>query len=185
MLHLIASIAMMFAAVAHADDTPFIAQAIDGLTSVLGDGIAVEFKKARTVLPTNPTSGEVAVFFTMEGFGGGNSYQFYLALLAPAYPLEDASLESPPTTKKVPVKYRLVSNAQVGGKGWRHIDFEKIMRTQNGVVIQAQEYAPNDPTCCPSKAVKVEYILEHGSLIEVRPTPPSIVPPLGLDTRER
>jgi hypothetical protein len=116
------TLVFLVANIAHAQESPLISQAIDTLSNLITDGNAVEFKKARTVLKLDKASDGVVVFFTMEGFGGGNSYEFYMALLAPAYEKigEGGAVKK---SKAAPIRYQLLAYTQVGRKGWRHVDF--------------------------------------------------------------
>jgi len=109
-----------------------------------------EYKKARRFYfgdIDGDGKDDIAVLYTIEGFCCGNNYHFYLAVL-----INRGS------------KFELVTSAEVGGKGERGVEFNAI---KNGkILLNTDEYLPDDPMCCPSSKGRTTYSLKNGKLIE-------------------
>lgn len=143
--------------------------ATDSLIKLLVDAEAVEHRKARKIHHLQDMPGMVLVFFTVEGFTGGNNYTFYLAVFEPSWKPEQSKEGKPLHSVSITPKYRLVGYSSVGGKGWRSVDFEKITVEKKQITLQTKEYASNDPMCCPSKTGTARYRIENDALIELKP----------------
>ena len=104
-----------------------------------------EYKKARRFCfgdIDGDGKDDIAVLYTIEGFCCGNNYHFYLAVL-----INRGS------------KFELVTSAEVGGKGERGVEFNAI---KNGkILLNTDEYLPDDPMCCPSSKGRTTYILKN------------------------
>lgn len=90
---------------------------------------------------------DIAVLYTIESFCCGNNYQFYLAVF-----LNKGS------------RFELAASAEVGGKGERMVEFDRIR--DGKILLNTDEYLPDDPMCCPSGKGRTTYTLEKGKLVE-------------------
>ncbi|QSA96295.1 hypothetical protein [Methylococcus sp. EFPC2] len=97
---------------------------------------------------------DVVAFFTVEGFDGGNNYHFYLSVLRG----RPGSLAEAGTLK-------------IGGKGWRHIDFDRLGLEGGRLIVQTSEYEQGDPLCCPSRTGRARFKIDDHGLKEVTNTP--------------
>jgi hypothetical protein len=98
-----------------------LAGPVSSLAALLSDGYAEEFKEARTWHAVDLDSHgprDAIVLFTLEGEARTNDYGFYMAVFE-GMELNDPSLNEP-------ARYRLIAFTQVGGKGWRHVDFDHV-----------------------------------------------------------
>lgn len=142
--------------------------ATDSLIGLLVDSDAVEHRKARQIHYVKD-QGLVLVFFTIEGFNGGNNYTFYLAVFQPSWKFDPSKGEAQQRNAENIAKYKLVGYSPIGGKGKRFVDFTKFAVEKRQITLQTKEYASTDPTCCPSKAGTAIYRIEDNQLIEVKP----------------
>jgi hypothetical protein len=143
--------------------------AADSLVALLVDTFAVEYRKARQTHYVKDKTGMALVFFTIESFGGGNNYTFYLAVFSPEWKFDPSKGEAQQQTADNIEKYRLVGYSPVGGKAWRSVDFMKFTVEKRLITLQTKEYASTDPMCCPSKPGTAIYKIESRQLIEVKP----------------
>ena len=61
-------------------------------------------------------------------------------------------------------KFEFVTSLEVGGQGQRGVYFDRI---KNGkILLNTDEYLPDDPTCCPRGKGSTAYILKNGKLVE-------------------
>ncbi|MEW6740603.1 MAG: hypothetical protein ACOYU2_05910 [Nitrospirota bacterium] len=108
-----------------------------------------EYKKARRFCSGDidgDAKDDIAVLYTIEGFCCGNNYHYYLAVF-----LNRGS------------RFELVTSAKVGGKGERGVEFDTI---RNGkILLNTEEYLPDDPMCCPTGKSRTTYSLKIGKLI--------------------
>jgi len=155
----------------------------DSLVRLLVDTDAVEHRKARKIHYVKDMPSIVLVFFTIEGFTGGNNYTFYLAVFEPSWKFDPSKGEAQQHNASNISKYRLVGYSPVGGKGWRSVDFTKFTVENRQVTLQTKEYASNDPMCCPSKTGTVIYKIEYDKLIELKPN--NSLQPTSALTRRR
>ena len=111
----------------------------------------MEAKDYRTVLNgdlNHDGISDAAAMYTLEGGNGTNNYTRYLAVF-------------------VRVKGRLVPVAHnaVGGKNYRAIVMKAI---EDGVILcETTDYAPKDPSCCPTIKGTTRYVLEGDKLKEL------------------
>ncbi|MDY0164125.1 hypothetical protein [Desulfobotulus sp.] len=143
--------------------------ATDLLVALLLDTNAGEHRKARQIHYVKDKAGMALVFFTVEGFNGGNNYTFYLAIFEPSWKFDPSKGEAQQRNVSNISKYRLVGYSPVGGKGWRSVDFAKFTVENKQITLQTKEYASNDPMCCPSKTGTAIYRIENKQLIELKP----------------
>jgi hypothetical protein len=113
---------------------------------------ADEYREARKTLHGNINGdgkADLVVLYSLEGFGGGNSYSQYLAVF----------LGKGKT-------FQYAANAIVGGKLNRDVDLKSIASRR--INLDTMEYRRNDAACCPSKKGTTRYIFANGKLKEVR-----------------
>jgi hypothetical protein len=128
----------------------------DVIIKAMLDNQASEYKKARVYkLLSGKYSRKLAVVvFTIEGFNGGNNYQFYMAIFG-----------SPSE------RFRLLDVIKIGEKTWRHVDFNSVVTSGDGIEINTLEYQDSDANCCPSKKGKARFVLtDRNRLIETDPS---------------
>lgn len=166
-------------AVVSSDDRT-IDGAADSLVGLLLDTDAVEHRKARQIHYVKAAM--VLVFFTIEGFDGGNNYTFYLAVFEPSWKFDRSNREAQQHNASNISKFRLVGYSPVGGKGWRSVDFSKFTVEKKQITLQTKEYASNDPMCCPSRTGTAIYRIEDKQLIELKPNQ-SLQPTSSLTRR--
>lgn len=109
-----------------------------------------EYKKARRFCfgdIDGDGKDDIAVLYIIEGFCCGNNYHFYLAVLINRGYI-----------------FELVTSTEVGGKGNRGVKFNTIKNRK--ILLNTDEYLPDDPMCCPSNKGRTTYILKNGKLIE-------------------
>jgi len=94
------------------------------------------------------------VIFTIEGFGGGNNYQFYMALFGAS---ED--------------QFMFLDVIKIGEKTWRHVDFASAVADANAIEVDTLEYEDSDANCCPSRKSKARYVFSGGRLSETNRSP--------------
>jgi hypothetical protein len=109
-----------------------------------------EYKKARRFCVGDidgDGKNDIAVLYTIESLCCGNNYHFYLAAFINKGP-----------------KFELVTSTEVGCKGNRGVEFNTI---KNGkILLNTNEYLPDDPMCCPSGKGRTTYLLENRKLVE-------------------
>ncbi len=145
-LRLAAAIVFAAASTAQADAAP-IDRAVAALVSQLADHDASEYRGGRRTYPMLGDEDIRVVFFTLEGFGGGNNYTFYIAafqLLA--------------WTGK-PDRYQLLGVDQIGGNGWRSIDADHPRISGECVTLATEDYVPGDPMSHPTVGGTATYCL--------------------------
>ena len=113
---------------------------------------ASEYEDARKVVTDDLNHDGVpdtAVLYTIEGMNGSNNYIQYLAVFL--------------QTKKGLV---YAAHEPVGGKNHRDVDLTAI---SNGLInLNTVNYAPKDPSCCPTIKGRTTYALAGGVLREKR-----------------
>src|SRR5258705_2747961 len=122
------------------------------ISAQAGKESASEYEDARKVVTGDLNHDGVpdtAVLYTIEGMNGSNNYIQYLA----------AFLQ----TKKGLV---YAAHEPVGGKNHRDVDLTAI---SNGLInLNTVNYAPKDPSCCPTIKGRTTYALAGGVLREKR-----------------
>jgi len=127
-----------------------IEKATSALVAQLVDSYAHEYPEARRVHAMPGNQGVTLVFFTIEGFNQGNNYTYYLAAfqeVAPSGPFRPAG------------SFQLLGFAEVGGSGWRSVDFEHFKTAGECVALYTKEYAADDPMSRPSIPGTATYCL--------------------------
>jgi len=160
---------LLYVAAAPANEPPSVDAATDALVSLLVDTDAKEHRKARKIHYATNNAGLVFVFFTIEGFNGGNNYTFYLAVFKPDRVFDPSRGEAQQRRPDNIAKYSLVGYAPVGGKGWRSVDFSTFTIEKQKLILETKEYASNDPLCCPSKVGTAVYKIDDKQITEVKP----------------
>ncbi len=133
------------------------------LAGLLSDGYAQEYAEARSYHAVDVQghgAKDVVVFFTLEGEAKTLYYGFYMAVFERVEPVDPAPHEAE--------RYRLAAFAQVGGKGWRNVDFDRLGYAKGRFALVTEEYAKGDANCCPSVKGAAEYALEGDNLRELR-----------------
>jgi hypothetical protein len=128
-------------------------QKADTIIRAMLDNEARENKPARVYkrLEGKQLGGMTAVIFTIEGFGGGNNYHFYMALFGPSSE-----------------RFRFIDVVKIGEKTWRHVDFSSIVEKGDGIELNTFEYQGDDGNCCPSKKGNARFVLtDRDRLIEI------------------
>lgn len=168
-LKLVISAAVIFifsgAAIAQPKIRPTVAleKQVTSLATLLSDGYAEEFTKARTYHVFDIFEHglkDTVVFFTLEGESQSTYYGFYMAVFENVELIDPAPNDS--------IRYRLIAYAHVGGKGWRNIDFGRLSYSKGQFRLITQEYSDQDPMCCPSKKGTALYKLQKDGLHEVQ-----------------
>lgn len=156
-------------------DSANLSQAVDNIVIELkgGDEHADEYGAARqyhTIELGKPRSKYIVSLLTIESFGGGNNYHFYLALL-----------------KSEGNKFRKVDAIEIGREGYRHVDFNQVSARDNKIGVGILEYVRDeqhfDANCCPSKKSEAIFELVRGKLHETTRTarPPDPFSPSTLN----
>lgn len=89
------------------------------------DQSASEFREARSIVErvySHPPAKDAFAFFTIEGFGGGNNYSYFLAVFTPEKN-----------------GYRIVGSSRVGGKA-KQIDFSYVKVEGNRFYLRSGEF---------------------------------------------
>lgn len=113
---------------------------VDTLATLLGDGIAKEFRAARHVLFTIVEDGYVPtrhadlamVFFTLGGIGGSNGYSTFLAVFR--------QVDSAPNPNRTPRPWRLVAVTRAAGKGFRDLRLDEAFIRGATVEVPGKMY---------------------------------------------
>jgi hypothetical protein len=150
------------------------------LVELMKDPYAVEYENARGIAVARRPAGEpgteglvVAVsIFTIEGFAHGNSYSQFMAVFANLG-------EEIEELKDHPQRLSLLDFKEVGGKGLRGVEFDKIKLTSGKhgefvITVPALEYGKRDPMCCPSIKSTMRYSIKPevgGRLTEIKKRP--------------
>lgn len=122
-----------------------------------GDLHAVEYRKARRVHSIDVDGDGVpdtVVFFTIEGFAGGNNYTSYMTVF-----------------KGQGTRFEPLDTIVVGGKGLGAVSYSKPVLRNGHLVVERMEYVDSDARCCPSRKTSVTISIRDGKLIEVRSNP--------------
>jgi len=132
----------------HAAAQGAIDQAANALVAQLVDKTAKEYRAARRVHAL-PGPGDLSlVFFTLESFGGGNNYTYYMAAFA------DLAVSAKEPRGR---RYRLLGFDVIGGAGWRAVDFEHFKVDGGCIVLTTREYAAGDPMSNPTRPGTARY----------------------------
>lgn len=113
---------------------------------------ADEYAQARKILHgdvNGDRKADLIVLYSLEGFGGGNSYAQYLAVF-----LGKGST------------FRYAANVVVGGKLNRNVELISI--SAGKIDLDTMGYAKDDAACCPSKKGKTLYVFSNGKLREIK-----------------
>jgi hypothetical protein len=94
---------------------------------------------------------DLAVFYTLEGFGGGNLYLQYLAIFT-----------------NVNGKLSYLTSKHIGGKDNRSISSETAVISNGKIKVNTLEYLRTDASCCPSKKGSAQFILDKGKIKEIK-----------------
>lgn len=95
---------------------------------------------------------ELAVFFTLEGFGGGNNYARYLAVYRYVEPVWFAS-----------------TVMRVGGKGSANVSGATLRLADGVLSTEAMLADDDDGACCPSVASELSFDVGAGGALTPRP----------------
>jgi hypothetical protein len=102
---------------------------------------------------------DAVAIFSIEGFDGGNDDHQYLAFFK--------STDTDPTLGRQPRPFRLVSVSQIGGRGWRYFDYQRIKQIgSNSVTLRGEKYGPTDAMFCPSVPIQVTFYVTNGFISE-------------------
>ena len=116
-------------------------------------------------MPGHP--GVQLVFFTLEGFNGGNNYTFYVAAFQRAPSLDKTSRNE---------RHRLIGFHEIGGGGWRHVNFDHFETSGDCAILNTLEYAAQDAMSHPTMPGFATYCLKHfggSSNWSLEPEPPT------------
>ena len=117
-----------------------------------GDRFAGEYRDARRYHFIDVDSDgmeDVVVFFTIEGFGGGNNYNFYMAIF-----------------KGTNKRYEYIDSKMAGAKLGAHLDFDYLKVQKNALIVKMMLHGPDDGACCPSITSYSRYGLRKGKIVE-------------------
>lgn len=107
----------------------------DSLTRMLAGGYAVEFRSARRYHLLDAGAGSpayAAVFFTIEALGSANDYRYWFALF-------QVEPYAPSGQRVRPPGYRLLDYIEIGGKGGRQVDFEKLAHAKGVFTLETDK----------------------------------------------
>lgn len=90
---------------------------------------------------------DAAVVYTIEGEGGGNGWKQYVMVMVAA-----------------PQGVGATSPKEVGAKGQRSV--ETCTLGTGTIEATTKEWAPADPSCCPSKAGTLKLAFEKGKVVD-------------------
>jgi hypothetical protein len=136
---------------------------VEHLVELLRDSYATGYPEATMyqLVHVNKDTDIALSVFTIEGFGGGNNHQQFLAVFYP---------------EKEQGKQHFVFGdvIQIGGKGWRSIQSLQAKASQLNhqqilISLPALENGPDDGANFPSVKTKVSLTLKDGKLSENRP----------------
>ena len=123
-----------------------------------GDQHATEYRKVRQYHMLDIDGDGVKdtiVLFTIESFGGGNNYHFYMAVL-----------------RRIGEQFSFLDVIEIGREGRRHIDFNDVSIKDGNIVVGTREYVRDnqhfDPNCCPSKKGQATFEIKDGKLHELK-----------------
>jgi len=140
-----------------------LGEQVERLVMLLSDGYAVGYPKATMYRPLGlKTGGEVVlVIFTVEGWGGGNSFTQFLAVFSKG------------TDDKEKEYFTFIDAMPVGSGGWRQVeqlDVNTLPSKTKGeslFSIKVKVNAEQDPPNFPSKRSIAVISLKEGKLKEV------------------
>lgn len=115
-----------------------------------------EHKKARFLASgdiNHDGSIDLVVNYSIEGAGGGNGFDQYLAVFS-----------------RLKKTIKPITQIRVGGELERHVSAVAIKN--NYIELATLSHDENDARCCPSIAGKTYYVLSNGELQEHK-TPPA------------
>lgn len=152
----IAVIACAGIAIANAANWTPIDKELEQLIELINDNYSGEYKEARTVLYPDESHGYVLTFFAIEGSGGGNNGQMYMAQWWPNWPKGyDPDRENTPDQV---IGYSLDGVLQVGSSGTYTISPEQTVFTDDyQIVLHGFASGESDPRCCPSIPISLTY----------------------------
>jgi len=160
----LAIILMLFPAAAHAGDS--LEVSVRQLIRLLSDSTTSEVGKARHIVRSNDSRHLAAVFFSLEGFNGGNNHTEYLALFEPDWGGGEEMTESERIDQNVK-KFRLVGYVPIGGSGWRMSVPESCRIERDRIQLNTLEQGANDSVNAPTKPGKTIVLIRPRQLIEI------------------
>lgn len=110
-----------------------------------------EYADARVILRGDVNGdgkSDLVAQYTLEGFDGSNNFSQYLAVF-----LNNGK------------GFRYAAQTVVGGKNKRSMTLNSIKAGK--INFEALEYLPKDPSCCPSKKKRVQFVFKGGKLTEI------------------
>ena len=113
---------------------------------------ADEYEEARKIIRGDLNGDgkeDVAVLYTLEGFGGTNLYLQYLAVF-----INRGN------------KFVYATQRRVGGKNQRILELKSIAKGQ--INFETQEYLRQDASCCPSGKGHARFTFNNGKLKEIK-----------------
>jgi len=114
---------------------------------------ATEYREARKLTEgdlTGDGSSELVVLFTLEGVGGGNGADGFLA----AFQRDSSGQLSAADTLPV---------AGYGGSA------QDVRIEAGAALVKLLVQGPDDPACCPSEELERRYVLHQGRWLQVQP----------------
>jgi hypothetical protein len=160
LITLVVSVAAV-AVAAPQSKTP-IQKDIEKLVALYSDGFATSYPKYWHIEFGKIFGGsreDAVAIFSIEGFDGGNDDHQYLAFF------EAVDMEPAVNGKNRP--FRLVAVTQIGGRGWREFDYQKVKQLgANFVTLNGQAYGPKDAMCCPSVPIQVTFHIKNCTISE-------------------
>lgn len=107
------------------------------------------------------------VYFSLEGRGGSNGYSLYVAYFQKLDELQQAG----PGRKGKAHTFRLIDFAQIGGRMWRSIEWEKARVAGSAVTIPTVPWLESDPGCCPTGTGAIRIQLDKPGRLRVTDIP--------------
>ena len=159
----IAAIACTSLAIAHANTWTPIDKDLEQLIALINDSYSGEYREARTVLYPDDTHSYVLTFFAIEGSGGGNNGQMYMAQWWPNWSKED-DIAGENQPDKV-TNYSL--NGLINFGNSHTVDPKQTQFTDDyHIIVHGMTYGQDDARCCPSVPITLTYDIEKLELVD-------------------
>jgi len=148
---ILATIFMVFCIDTYAiESTPAqLTKQTDELSSLIRDSYASEYSRNIYLFSHKDSERGAIVLLNLEGFSGGNNSSQYMAIFSVLSGSEDGG-------KPIPDYYSLIDFIQIGSRGLRFVDSDKITHTydekthETVITVPFLKYGEEDGLCCPS-----------------------------------
>lgn len=132
-------------------------RALDSLIFLYGDGIASTYEGSPNVIRYGRIFGgkrlDAVAYFSLEGQGGSNHHQEYIAFFRAVEYADIADKKSRP--------YQLIATKQIGARGWRWMDAESMRIVKGKLLISGNQMGDGDALCCPSTPINLTLLVDN------------------------